>query len=305
MLEVRFLSARLKTKLTQKVARALEAAAHGQAALLGLSLAVTVLLAAGVPSAARAWATLPFAAHALSLLLARGRSGARASPSRQDLESQLGVIKAIALAMEARDRYTQGHCLRVRYLARRILDALGTDPGARQIIETAALLHDVGKVGVPDAILLKDGPLTPEERTRLMLHVEIGVEVMKPVSALSTALTLVKHHHERFDGTGYPDGLKGEEIPFGSRVIAVADTLDAMRSTRPYRKAMNLEKAIQEIERASGRQLDPKIVEAAVSVLRPKNPSGGSAAPPALEEVPAENEDERVLVAVAAAAGEE
>jgi HD-GYP domain-containing protein (c-di-GMP phosphodiesterase class II) len=305
VLEVRFFSARLKTKLTQKVARALEAAAHGQAALLGLSLAVTVLLAAGMPRAARAWTVLPFAAHALSFLIARGRRGASTSPSRQAFESQLGVIKAIALAVEARDRYTQGHCLRVRYLVRRILDALGTDPGARHIIEAAALLHDVGKVGVPDAILLKDGPLTPKERTRLMLHVEIGVEVLKPLPALSTALILVKHHHERFDGTGYPDGLKGEEIPFGSRVIAVADTLDAMRSTRPYRKAMSLEKAIEEIERSSGRQLDPKIVEAAVSVLRAKDSSGGPATPPELEQVPAENEAERVLVAVAVEAGQE
>ena len=194
----------------------------------------------------------------------------QAGPIQEDnpsLENHLGTVKAIALAMEARDSYTQGHCLRVRYLTRRILDRLGTTLEARAPVEAAALLHDVGKIGTPDSILLKAGRLTKAEYARLMLHVELGVEIIEPLDGLSEVATIVKHHHERVDGTGYPDGLKGDEIPFGSRVIAVADTIDAMRSARPYRSAMSLEDAIAELRRARGCQLDPEIVDAAISIL--------------------------------------
>jgi putative nucleotidyltransferase with HDIG domain len=189
---------------------------------------------------------------------------------KQLVENHLESVKAIALAMEARDSYTQGHCLRVRFLARRILDRLGVEADYKQSAEAAALLHDVGKIGIPDAILFKKGKLTKEEYARVMLHVDIGVEILRPLTTLKDAVVFVRHHHEHFDGTGYPDGLKGEEIPLASRVIAVADAIDAMRSSRPYRKALSLEETLDELRKSSGTHLDPRIVDVAVSVIAPQ-----------------------------------
>ena len=204
------------------------------------------------------------------------------------LEKNLGTVKSIALAMEAKDSYTQEHCLRVRHLTRKILDHLGTSRESRESVEAAALLHDVGKIGTPDAILRKAGRLTRKEYARLMLHVDLGVEIIEPLDGLGEVATIVKHHHERIDGTGYPDGLKGDEIPFGSRVIAVADSVDAMRSSRPYRDAMSLEESIAQLRLARGFQLDPEIVDVAISIL-----DRGQRA------VPSEPEVERELEAVA------
>jgi HD-GYP domain-containing protein (c-di-GMP phosphodiesterase class II) len=196
--------------------------------------------------------------------------------AHQDLETKhVETVKAIALAMEARDSYTQGHCLRVRYMTRRILDVVGVSAEYRRAAETAALLHDVGKIGIADALLLKTEKLTPEEYNRLMLHVKIGVEILGPISTFGEAVTFVKHHHERYDGTGYPDGLKGVDIPLASRIIAVADAIDAMRSSRPYRKGMSLDAAVGELRKASGAQFDPRIVEIAISLIVPSdNPAG-------------------------------
>jgi HD-GYP domain-containing protein (c-di-GMP phosphodiesterase class II) len=174
--------------------------------------------------------------------------------------------------MEARDPYTRGHCLRVRYITRGLLARLEVAPEARNAIEIAAFLHDVGKVGVSDLLLQKEGRLTAEERKRLMLHVDLGVELLSAVPDLSDACLLVKHHHEKFDGSGYPDGLRGDAIPFGSRVIAVADAIDAMRTKRPYRAALPLETVIEELRRSSGTQLDPRIVGAGIALLRAQVP---------------------------------
>ena len=191
--------------------------------------------------------------------------------ARQELvDNHLESVKAIALAVEARDAYTQGHCLRVRFLARRILERLDVDEGYRRSAETAALLHDVGKIGVPDTLLLKKDRLTEEEYSRLMLHVEIGVEILRPLTTLSQTALFVRHHHERYDGTGYPDRLAGAQIPLASRVIAVADAIDAMRSTRPHRKALGVEETISELRRVRGKQLDPEIVDIAIAILDPR-----------------------------------
>jgi len=191
--------------------------------------------------------------------------------ARQELvDNHLESVKAIALAVEARDAYTQGHCLRVRFLVRRILERLDVDDAYRRSAETAALLHDVGKIGVPDTLLLKKGRLTEEEYSRLMLHVEIGVEILRPLTTLSQTALFVRHHHECYDGTGYPDRLVGAQIPLASRVIAVADAIDAMRSTRPYRKALGVEETISELRRARGKQLDPEIVDLAIAILDPR-----------------------------------
>ncbi|MBI4604119.1 MAG: HD-GYP domain-containing protein [Planctomycetes bacterium] len=217
--------------------------------LLAAFAAASFLICLGGASAFPAWRTVfslvLFVLGALLLL--------ETKRLKEDLRvRQLGAVSAMALAMEARDPYTQGHCLRVRHLTRRILERLGMPPRDRASAETAALLHDLGKIGVPDAILYKDGPLTPEERSRLMLHVDIGVEILAPVAEMEDVSLLVRHHHERFDGSGYPDGTRGEDIPLGSRVIAVADAIDAMRTTRPYRPAMPWEDVIRELRAACG-----------------------------------------------------
>ena len=196
--------------------------------------------------------------------------GGKSKARRQLVENHLESVKAIALAMEARDSYTQGHCLRVRFMSRRILERLGVDPEYREAAEAAALLHDVGKIGIPDAILFKKGKLTKDEYARVMLHVDIGVEILRPLTTLKDAVLFVKHHHEHFDGSGYPDGLKGEDIPLASRVIAVADAIDAMRSSRPYRKALSLEETLDELRKSSGQHLDPRIVDIAVSLIAPQ-----------------------------------
>ena len=186
----------------------------------------------------------------------------------QLVESQFSTVRAMALSLEARDVYTQGHCLRVRTIVRRFLDRLGVDVETRKSIELAALLHDIGKMGIPDKILLKEGPLTEDERRRARLHVDIGVEILQSLDAMQDVAKYVKHHHEWFDGSGYPDGLTGTEIPLGSRVIAVADSIDAMRSSRPYREALSVEACITELDAARGSQLDPQLVDVAVGMLR-------------------------------------
>ena len=186
----------------------------------------------------------------------------------QLVESQFSTVKAMALSLEARDIYTQGHCLRVRTIVRRLLDRLGVDLETRKSIELAALLHDIGKMGIPDQILLKEGPLTEDEKRRTRLHVDIGVEILQSLESMQEIATYVKHHHERFDGDGYPEGLKGSDIPLGSRVIAVADTMDAMRSSRPYRDALPLEACVKELDEARGTQLDPQLVDIAIGMLR-------------------------------------
>lgn len=182
-------------------------------------------------------------------------------------DANVETVKTIALAMEARDPYTQGHCLRVRYLTRQILEAMGAPSELKRTAEVAALLHDVGKIGVPDSVLLKSGRLTSEEFARIIQHVYNGAEIVSPVAALKDVRVAILHHHERYDGKGYPHGLAGGEIPLASRVIAVADTIDAMRSTRPYRPARKLDEIVAELGRARGTQLDPEIVDVAISIL--------------------------------------
>ena len=182
-------------------------------------------------------------------------------------DANVETVKTIALAMEARDPYTQGHCLRVRYLTRQILEAMGAPPDLKRTAEVAALLHDVGKIGVPDSVLLKSGRLTSDEFARIVQHVYNGAEIVSPVAALKDVRTAILYHHERYDGKGYPHGLSGDKIPLASRVIAVADTVDAMRSTRPYRPARKFDEIEAELRRARGTQLDPEIVDVAISIL--------------------------------------
>ena len=176
-------------------------------------------------------------------------------------EIYIEVITAMASAIDARDAYTHGHSQRVTEYAVAIAEGMGLSPAEVDIIRNASILHDVGKIGIKEDILKKPGRLTEEERREMEYHPFIGTKILQSVKLLAPVMPLVYHHHERFDGTGYPDGLRGEEIPYGARIIALADAFESMTSDRPYRKALPLEEAMAELRYGSGRQFDPRIVE--------------------------------------------
>jgi len=170
------------------------------------------------------------------------------------------TLEALGGALDLKDAETEGHCKRVTAFTIAIAKAMKVDPSHLPHIARAAFLHDIGKMAIPDAILRKPGPLTPEEREVMRTHCEIGFKMVKRIPFLSEASDIVHSHQEFFDGSGYPRGLQGEEIPLGARIFAVADTLDAMISDRPYRRALSIETAREEIKRCSGTQFDPEVV---------------------------------------------
>ena len=177
------------------------------------------------------------------------------------------TIMALALAVEAKDPYSAGHSKRVGFYAAQIGEQLGLDQETLRLLNDAGVLHDIGKIGIKDEILLKPGPLTPDEQKIMQQHPIIGEAIVKPVRSLSHVVELVRHHHEKFDGSGYPSGLKGEAIPLGARILAVADTYDSLVTDRPYRKRLTIEDAKAEFKRLSGIQYDPKVVEAFLRIL--------------------------------------
>ncbi|MCC6528349.1 MAG: response regulator [Polyangiaceae bacterium] len=174
----------------------------------------------------------------------------------------LGLINAL----DFRDTETQGHSRRVALYARRHAEQLGLEPRAVLEIERGALLHDVGKIGVSDTILLKPGKLTDEEWVEMRKHSLHGYHILAGVDFLGGARDMVRSHHERFDGKGYPDGLAGDAIPLGARIFGVIDTYDAMTTDRPYRKALSAEAARAEIEKSRGTQLDPGCADAFLAI---------------------------------------
>lgn len=178
-------------------------------------------------------------------------------------ESFRQTAAALAQALDARDRYTACHAMRTADLVRRIAILLKLPPDAQRTLVLAANLHDIGKIGVPEHILLKEGPLTSNERLVMQTHPSISATILEPVRGMEEVARLVRHHHERWDGKGYPDHLAGSEIPFGSRIITLADTLEAMCARRPYRDSLSPEAAMAEIRRCSGTQFDPELVEVA------------------------------------------
>lgn len=182
----------------------------------------------------------------------------------------LETIMALALAVEAKDPYSAGHSKRVGFYASKLGEEMGLEPEMLRMINDAGILHDIGKIGIKDEILLKPGPLTPDERKIMQQHPVIGEAIVKPVRSLAKVVALVRHHHERFDGKGYPSGLKGEEIPLGARLLAVADTYDAMMTDRPYRKRLTIEETRAELLKGAGTQHDPKVVEAFIRLLDKK-----------------------------------
>ena len=181
----------------------------------------------------------------------------------EQLESSYdATLEALGGALDLKDAETQGHCKRVTAFTLAIAKNLKVDVAQLAEIARGAFLHDIGKMAIPDHILRKPGPLTSEEQEVMRTHCIIGFEMLSRVPFLRDVAKIVIAHQERYDGTGYPNGLKGEDIPLGARIFAVADTLDAMTSDRPYRAALSLDQAKAEIRRCSGTQFDPKVVEA-------------------------------------------
>ena len=174
--------------------------------------------------------------------------------------SYMLTVRALASAVEARDAYTGRHAERVAAYGLRLAAACGMELGDHPEIEFGFLLHDAGKVAVPDAILFKPGPLTSAERLIMQQHPVTGWEIVRDIEFLGTARDVIRHHHERWDGTGYPDGLSGAGIPLSARIFAVADTLDALTTNRPYRHASTIAQARVIIMQGSGTHFDPDVV---------------------------------------------
>ncbi|MFO7894125.1 MAG: response regulator [Longimicrobiales bacterium] len=177
----------------------------------------------------------------------------------------LSSILSLVKALEAKDPHTRGHSDRVARYSLMLLEQLGgADPDS---VEVGGKLHDIGKIGVRGSLLRKDGPLEIVEREHIEAHPVVGVGILTPLLDDPTALGIVRHHHERWDGEGYPDGLAGEEIPVAARIAAVADTFDAMTTARPYRAPLSSEQALREIEAEAGRQFDPEVARVAARVF--------------------------------------
>lgn len=171
------------------------------------------------------------------------------------------TLQALVASLDAREHQTGNHSQRVSMYAILLAKTAGISGKALDAISKGAMLHDIGKIGIPDRILLKPGRLTPEEWGLMRRHPEIGYNILKGIDFLEPCLSIVLNHHERFDGEGYPRGLKGSDIPVGAKVFSVVDTFDTMTTHRPYRKAVSLSEAFEEVKRCAGSQFDPDIVD--------------------------------------------
>ncbi len=175
------------------------------------------------------------------------------------------VAQSLMRALKERDPYTFGHCSRVARNARFLARAAGLNEHEQRVIEYASLFHDLGKLGIPDSVLLKPGRLTPEERLIIQEHPIKSAEILQPLEQIPffrSTLPGVRNHHERHDGLGYPDRIQGEDIPLSARLILIVDTFDAMTTTRPYRKGLPFDVAYKELRQFAGRQFDRHLVEA-------------------------------------------
>jgi len=185
----------------------------------------------------------------------------------QTSDLHLATIEALARAIDAKDQNTQMHIRRVQIYAAGMAKAVGLSPAAIQGVKTAALLHDIGKLAVPEHILSKPGPLTQEEFQKIRIHPEVGAEIIAAVPFPYPVAPIILSHHERWDGKGYPQGLKGEEIPIGARILTIVDYFDAVTTERPYHKALSHESAIGLLKHEAGRALDASLVGTFVEIL--------------------------------------
>jgi cyclic di-GMP phosphodiesterase len=193
-------------------------------------------------------------------LMARVRSVLRLARVTAEVVGAHSVIAALANAVEAKDATTEQHCQRLAGLAHELGMRAGLEPPELKAIVFGALLHDIGKIGVSDAILTKAGPLTTTEWLEMRQHPLIGERICEPLATASQFAPIIRHHHERWDGAGYPDRLRGEAIPMGARIVGLVDAYDAIIHDRPYRPARDVAEALEEIRREAGNQFDPDLV---------------------------------------------
>ena len=192
---------------------------------------------------------------------------ARLTEALEQLEQSYDdTLEALGSALDLKDAETEGHCQRVTAFTISIAKAMPVPNAYLPVLARAAFLHDIGKMGIPDKVLLKPGPLNDDEKVIMRRHCQIGYDMLIRIPFLRDAAEIVLAHQEFFDGTGYPRGLKNEEIPLGARIFAIADSMDAMLSDRPYRKALPMSYAREEIQRCSGTQFDPRVVEVFLSI---------------------------------------
>jgi putative nucleotidyltransferase with HDIG domain len=178
------------------------------------------------------------------------------------------TVSSLALAIDSKDHYTQGHSHKVAAYAAVIAEALGMQEEQIGEVRLGGMLHDIGKVGIPEEILNKNGPLNPDEWETMKQHVCFGDQLLEPLRAIASVREMVCHHHEMFDGSGYPDGLTGEQIPLGARIIAIADAFDTITSERTYKKARPASAGFAELERCAGTQFDPALVRLFVEAVQ-------------------------------------
>ena len=183
-------------------------------------------------------------------------------------------IHALVNLTEARDPYTKRHAVKVAAHAVALAKKRKLPKKDIETIKLAAILHDIGKLGIKEEVLLKNGSLNGEEYSEVKKHSEIGAEIVKPFKFFSEVISSIKHHHENYDGTGYPDGLKGEEIPLGARILAIVDNYDALISQRAYRKAYGFREALMIMKKESGKKFDPALFRAFISALPAKEKAG-------------------------------
>jgi len=227
---------------------------------------------AGIEAGADDFISKPFKSIEL---ITRVRSLLKLKNLQEELDHSESVILTLAVALESKDPYTKGHSERVANLSSEFVAFIGLPEKEQAIIKKAGIIHDIGKIGIGDSILHKSGVLTKEEVIFIEQHTVIGENICRPLHSLSAILPMIRHHHERWDGEGFPDGLKGEQIPVMARILSIVDTFDAMVSERPYRRPISVTKALKKMEeeKSSG-QWDSVLLEKFIEMMRGKEGKG-------------------------------